>query len=247
LPLPIDSPAPDKHIRRSGDDYGEAFQTLMPRGQAWPRDKRSTVRRVCDALAFFWGYVDARVADLLERESDPQKTVELLPEWERAFGLPDECFPEADTVGERQKMLVTKMTWQGGQSRQYFIDLMQWLGFPITITEWSPFMAGISRCGDTRAWNPRPDQGLPGQQRPEEVHRWYIGPPEGRFVWTVQVGYSGLVWFRAGAGQAGVDPHLQFRNPLEVECLLMRWKPAHTWLRFNYTPLGFSDPMEGTP
>jgi uncharacterized protein YmfQ (DUF2313 family) len=230
-----DPPPRDKHLRRSAADYAYAFQTLMPRGQAWPREPTSVLRRVCDALAWFWGFVDGRVADLLEIESDPQKTVELLPEWERAFGLPEECFPEATTIGERQRMLVTKMTWQGGQSRAYFIDLMAWLGFRVIITEWAPFMAGISRCGDTR---PTED---------DDVHRWYIGPPEGRFVWTAQVGYSGLVWFRAGAGQAGVDSHLQFRNPLEVECLLQRWKPAHTFLRFDYTPLDWSDPMEGTP
>ena len=35
-------------------------------------------------------------------------------------------------------MLVTKMTWQGGQSRQYFIDLMAWLGFRVIIKEWAP-------------------------------------------------------------------------------------------------------------
>jgi uncharacterized protein YmfQ (DUF2313 family) len=95
-------------------------------------------------------------------------------------------------------------------------------------------MAGISRCGDTRPLG-------------DDLHRWYIGPPEGRFVWTAQVGYQGLTWFRAGAGQAGVDHHLEFRNPLAVECLLMRWKPSHTWLVFDYTPFDFDDPMEGTP
>jgi uncharacterized protein YmfQ (DUF2313 family) len=226
--------APDKQLRRSGDDYGYAFQTLMPRGQAWPRVKPATLRKVCDALAWFWGYVDSRAADLLERESDPQQTVELLPEWETAFGLPEECFPEAQTIGERQKMLVTKITWQGGQSRQYFIDLMTWLGFRVIIKEWSPFMAGIGRCGDTRP-------------TPEDNHRWYVGAPENRFVWTAQVGYLGLTWFRASHGQAGVDHHLEFRNPLAVECLLMRWKPAHTWLVFDYTPLDFTDDMEGTP
>lgn len=228
-----DPPPRDKHLRRPPDDYAEGFQSLMPKGQAWPREQRTTLRRVCDALAWFWGYVDSRVADLLERESDPQKTVELLPEWERAFGLPEECFPEAQTIGERQKMLVTKMTWQGGQSRQYFIDLMAWLGFRIVIKEWSPFMVGMSQCGDTRD-----DTGQ---------FRWEIGPPEMRFVWAAQVGYLGLTWFRAAAGQAGVDHHLEFRNPLAVECLLLRWKPAHSWLVFDYSPLDWSDPLEGTP
>lgn len=235
-------PSPrDKHIRRSADDYAYAFQTLMPRGQAWPREPRSTLRKVCDALAWFWAHVDGRVADLLERESDPQKTVELLPEWETAFGLPEECFPEAQTIGERQRMLVTKMTWQGGQSREYFIDLMAWLGFRVIIKEWSPFMAGVSRCGDTRP--------LVVGQYGDDNFRWFIGPPEGRFVWTAQVGYEALAWFRAGAGQAGVDPHLKFINQFAVECLLMRWKPSHSWLVFDYSPLDNSerDPLEGTP
>jgi uncharacterized protein YmfQ (DUF2313 family) len=233
---------PDKHIRRGPDDYAYAFQTLMPRGQAWPRATRSVIRRLCDSLAWFWGFVDSRAADLLERESDPQQTIDLLPEWERAWGLPEECFPEAQTIGERQKMLVTKMTWQGGQSRQYFIDIMTWLGFRVVIREWAPFMAGVSRCGDTRATDEDDEEDFEFKG-----HRWYIGAPENRFVWTAQVGYMGLVWFRAAHGRAGVDHHLEFINPLAVECLLMRWKPAHTWLRFDYTPFDWTDPMEGTP
>jgi uncharacterized protein YmfQ (DUF2313 family) len=224
----------DRFVRRTQDDYAQGFFSLLPPGDVWTRDMRRLVMRICDGLARFWAYVDARAADLLERESDPSRTVELLPEWETAFGLPDPCFPEATTIGERQRMLVTRITWQGGQSRQYFIDVVAWLGFQIKIKEWSPFMAGISRCGDTR---PAPD----------DVFRWYIGRPENRFAWTAQIGHMGLTWFRASAGQAGVDHHLEFRTPLDVECLLMRWKPAHTWLVFDYSSLGFGDPMEGTP
>jgi uncharacterized protein YmfQ (DUF2313 family) len=229
LPVPL-----DRFVRRTADDYVAAFIGLLPRGQVWARDRRRLMMRVCAGLAKYWGHVDSRAADLLERESDPQRTVELLPEWERAFGLPDECFPEATTIGERQRMLVTKITWQGGQSRQYFIDLLAWLGFRIIIKEWAPFMAGISRAGDTR---PTPDANF----------RWYVGPPEMRFVWTAQVGHQGLIWFRATGGQAGVDHHLEFRSPLAIQCLLMRWKPAHTWLVFDYSSIGWGDPMEGTP
>jgi uncharacterized protein YmfQ (DUF2313 family) len=225
---------PDRFLRRTADDYVQAFLALLPRGQVWARDLQRLMMGVFAGLARYWGHVDGRAADLLERESDPQRTVELLPEWETAFGLPDECFPEATTIGERQRMLVTKITWQGGQSRAYFIGLLAWLGFKVQIHEWSPFMAGISRCGDTRP-------------APEERFRWYVGRPENRFAWTAQVGHMGLVWFRASSGQAGVDHHLEFRTPLAVECLLMRWKPAHTWLVFDYSSLGFGDPMEGTP
>ena len=224
----------DRFVRRGPDDYAQGALSLLPRGDIWNRDLRRLVMRIVDGLARFWAYVDGRAADLLERESDPSRTVELLPEWETAFGLPDPCFPEATTIGERQRMLVTQITWQGGQSRQYFIDLLAWIGFRVVIHEWSPFMAGISRCGDTR---PTPD----------ERFRWYVGRPENRFAWTAQVGHMGLAWFRASAGQAGVDHHLEYRTPLAVECLLMRWKPAHTWLVFDYSSIGFGDPMEGTP
>jgi uncharacterized protein YmfQ (DUF2313 family) len=224
----------DRHVRRTGDDYTAALFALLPRGRAWARQLTSTLGRVVDALARFWGYVDGRAADLLQRESDPQRTVELLPEWEHAFGLPDPCFPESNTIGERQRMLVTKITWMGGQSRQYFIDVMAWLGFEMKIQEWAPFMAGVSRVGDTR-----PPQA--------ERHRWYLGRPESRFVWTAQVADIGLVWFRCASGRCGVDPHLQFRMPYDLECLVRRWKPAHTQVVFDYSGLGFpTDPFAGT-
>jgi uncharacterized protein YmfQ (DUF2313 family) len=233
--LPPDIPSkdnPDRHIRRYGDDYVYSFLSLLPRGQAWPRSLDSTLVRACDGLARYWGDVDARAATLLEVESDPRQTVELLPDWERAFGLPDPCFPDAMTIEERQRMLVLHMIWLGGQSRQYFIDLANYLGYTVTIEEYSPFMAGVSNCGDTRP-------------APSERYRWYIGPPEMRFVWTVHVGARTLVWFRVTVGQAGVDPHLNIDGIDDLECLFERWKPVHTDVVFDYTDTG--NPMEGTP
>jgi uncharacterized protein YmfQ (DUF2313 family) len=226
----------DRHVRRSGDDYTYAFLQLLPQGQAWPRDADSTLARACDGLAQYWGFVDSRAADLLERESDPRKTVELLPDWERAWGLPDPCFPKATTIGERQRMLVLYMTWLGGQSRQYFTDLMAWVGFTINIKEFAPFMCGISQVGDTR---PKSD--------PNQHFRWYIGPPEQRFYWTVEVLEPAIIWFRASSGQAGVDPHCRVGIPDDAICLLERWKPSHTDIVGDFSKLAFGGPMQGTP
>jgi uncharacterized protein YmfQ (DUF2313 family) len=225
----------DRHIRRSGDDYSQIFLTLLPQGQAWPRAPDSTLVKTCDGLSQYWGFVDSRAADLLERESDPRFTIELLPDWERAWGLPDPCFPSATTIGERQRMLILKMTWLGSQSRAYFERVMEWIGYSVQIKEMAPFMAGISRVGDTRdPW-------------PEGNFRWYIGPPEIRFAWSARVGNVGLAWFRAGSGQAGVDHHLEFRVPQELQCLLLRWKPAHTFLSMDFSTLAFGGSMQGTP
>jgi uncharacterized protein YmfQ (DUF2313 family) len=228
-------PNRDKHVRRSGDDYSVAFSALMPQGQAWPRDEKSTLMRVVRGLSQIWGRVDGRAADLLEIESDPRLTTELLPDWERAWGLPDECVSAPLTIEARRQVLVHKMTSLGEQSRSYFIGLAAEIGYTITITEYAPFMAGISQCGDTS--NP-----------PLDMHpRWEIGPPQMRFFWTVHVSGAQLMWFRASSGQAGVDPHLRIGVPEDLECLLNKWKPAHTEIVFDLSGSGLSDPMAGTP
>jgi uncharacterized protein YmfQ (DUF2313 family) len=229
----------DRHIRRSGDDYTHAFLSLLPVGQAWPRETSSTLFGVCDGLSQYWGFVDGRAADLLERESDPRKTIELLSDWERAWGLPDPCFASPQTVEQRRRILVMWMTWMGGQSRQYFINVMEWLGYPgVEIQEFAPFMCGISRVGDTRTL---------ADAQAQKHFRWYIGPPEQRFYWTVHLGQVGLNWFRCASGQAGVNHHLEFSIPQELICLIQRWKPAHTDLIPDFSSLAYGGPMQGTP
>jgi uncharacterized protein YmfQ (DUF2313 family) len=241
------SPPPrDRHIRRSGDDYTYAFMTLLPKGQAWPREPDSTLANACDGLSQYWGWVDSRAADLLERESDPRHTIELLPDWEKAWGLPDPCFPTATSIAERQRMLVLYMTWMGGQSRDYYIKLMEFLGYTVSyVGEYAPFMAGISQVGDTRPTKIDTDGHLVVDT--SKTFRWYIGPPEQRFSWFINVGQATLTWFRAASGQAGVDPHLRIGIPQDLQCLLNRWKPAHTFLAMDFSQLAFGDPMAGTP
>lgn len=232
-------PNRDRHIRRDGNSYVEGFLALLPQGLAWPRESDSVLVRFAKGLCQRWGFVDSRAADLLEIESDPRTTLELLPDWERAWGLPDPCFASPQTVEQRRRILVLWMTWMGGQSRQYFIKLMEWLGYPgLEIQEFAPFMCGISRVGDTRSF---PDM------QADKHFRWYIGPAEQRFYWTIRIGQIGLNWFRAASGQAGVNHHLEFSIPEEVACLLQRWKPAHTHLIPDFSAIAYGGPMQGTP
>lgn len=272
MPTEYDLRTRDRHVRRSGDDYGEELLTFLPQGQAWPREPGSTMVNALTGLAYTYGFVDGRAADLLERDSDPRKTTDvawsegwpqpnsparpdgLLDEWERAWGLPDPCFPKATTIAERQKMLVMYMTWLGGQSRQYYVDLMEYLGFAgLEVKEWAPFMAGVSQVGDTRPVK-KDENGNPVTEGDHFVidttkqFRWYIGPPEMRFYWSINVGMVSVAWFRAGSGQAGVDPHVRLGIPADMQCLLNRWKPAHTELVFDFSQSpATNDPMYGTP
>ena len=256
---PPDLP-PDRHIRRGQLEYWHALQALLPNGIAWPRwfetspvyDENgqaivgadgtpllgttgATIMRVVYGLAGIMGFVDGRAADLLERESDPRTTVEMLDSWETAWGLPDPCWPHPGTVAERQRMLVLKMTMLGGQSRQHFIDVARFLGYDATITENRPFMVGVDRCGDNRAYDA--DAGTLADYPAR------IGHPEMRFAWTMHINQVKLVWFRAGQGQAGIDHHLTIRYAQDLECLIRRWRPAHTAVMFDYSGIG--DPFAG--
>jgi uncharacterized protein YmfQ (DUF2313 family) len=234
------TPPLNKHVRRSGEDYAQQYLELLPTGQAWPREPGSIPVNACFGLNNYWGFVDSRAGDLLEIESDPRATTELLPDWERAWGLPDPCYPDTTTLEERRKMLVLQMTLLGEQSRAFFIRMAAWIGHQITITEKSPFMVGVSHVGDTRLINY-----LGGEDN--QHFRWEIGPPEIRYYWTAHAGQARLIWFRCGVSQCGIDHHLRIGVESDFECLLNRWKPAHTALVYDYASLFFGGSMAGTP
>lgn len=234
LSAPRQITALDRHVRRDGNAYTEAWSNLLPTGLAWPREPSTTMMKIVGSFAQVWGkWVDRRAADLLEQETDPRKTLEMLPDWERNWGLPEICFVEPLTIDERRRQLIFKMTLLGAQSRNFFYEVAMWERNRILIKEFAPFMVGISEVGDTRD-----DAG---------DYRWEIGPPEMRFYWTVHTGDPHLTWFRASAGQAGVDPHLRIGMADDLECLLERWKPAQTDIVLDYSGLAFSGPMAGTP
>ena len=217
-------------VRRSGDDYADAFASLLPTGPAWPRDPKSVLMRLVSGMGQVWGRVDSRAIDLLARETDPRLTLELLPEWERAFGLPDPCVTKPLTILDRRTALLNKMTALGGQSRPFFIAAAAALGYQIKIIEWSPYQGGISRAGDTRPYSgsfPWFRAGVGGGEAGVDrhlnpggavtytgPHRWRVGPPATRAWWRVLVGNRRYSWFRGGSGQAGVDPHLRIMPDL---------------------------------
>ena len=253
----------DHHIRRSGADYTEAFLSLLPQGQAWPKHAPGSVLSKTSAgLCDYWGFVDGRAGDLLEIESDPRLTIELLPDWERNWGLPDPCYTAPLTIAERQFALVQRMTIQGAQSREFFIVVAASIGYHITISEYRVFVVGIDRCGDSRVYGDgstpmvnewdQPIVNVRGVPVAEgELSAWPqygLGPPSNRFYWTVHVDQAKLVWFRCASGKCGVDPHLRIGFADDLECLLNRWKPAHTEIIFDYSGLSNpGDPMAGTP
>ena len=253
---------PDRHIRRYCADYTEALADLLPFGLAWPRWRETITMQLVHGLSCIWEFVDGRAADLLEIESDPRKTVELLPDWERNWGLPDPCMQAPQTIEARHFAFVQRMTLQGAQSRQFLINIAAQVGYNVTISEFRPFMVGLDACGDNRVYgdgsNPMHNQwgqiilnpnGTPVELG--ELSEWPnygLGPIENRYYFVVHVHASSLMWFRSASGIVGVDPHLRIGIANDLECLINRYKPAHTIALFDYSGAGPpSDPMAGTP
>ena len=226
-------PEDNRFVRRTQADYAQGFAALLPQGAAWPRDPDSVLQQVVTGLAGIWADpVDGNAADLLEIEADPRTSLQMLPDWERNFGLPDTCNSEVQTIDARHTALVQRMTLVGAQSRAFFINLAAEIGYNVQISEYSPFMCGISRCGDTRPIAPA---------SPSDVgYRWQLGAPEIRFTWTVHVYGEKLSWFRCGGdgGQCGVDHLVTFSGATDLECLFRRYKPAHTQVIFDFSNSG---------
>jgi uncharacterized protein YmfQ (DUF2313 family) len=254
---------PDRHVTRSGEDYAEAMQALLPQGQAWPRNNESMLMRVVRGLTRIWEDFEIRASHLLEHESDPRITVELLPDWERNWGLPDPCYEAPQSVYERQNELVRRMTIVGAQSREFFISLAASIGYTITISEYRPFFIAMDCCGDGRVYGVVTS----GQPMRNQWHQKILAPNgvddvaqgqlsaypnyglglAARYSWTVHVGLAKLVWFRCASGQCGIDPHLRIGIADDLECLLNRWKPGHTQIVFDYSGLQTGGSMAGTP
>lgn len=69
----------------------------------------------------------------LEKEYFPDETVLFLDEWERALGIPDDCFPGTGSIDERRIHILVKLTSLGVQTAQDFIDLAALFGITVSV------------------------------------------------------------------------------------------------------------------
>lgn len=201
--------------------YLQMFQSLLPSGQAWNRDRNSNLTGLLKVASVEFSKIHGRADDLLN-EAHPTTTLELLEEWETEYGLPDTCTGAEDTIQERLAALVNKVTSLGGQSLQYFLDVATRLGYAITIEEFRPLVCGEARCGL-------------GQMTEGQIITSYgtTDQEDIRFNLKVAVIEDRVTWFRCGVSECG-DHLAEFANATDLECVLNQKKPAHINLIFAY-------------
>ncbi|WP_421793985.1 putative phage tail protein [Hydrocarboniphaga effusa] len=118
------------------------LRRLLPRGALWEAPVGSVMWAALLATADEVLRIYGRAADLRD-ESHPGSVTELIGEWETEYALAGD-----GDLAERRAALVAKYRAVGGQSRQYYIDVVAGLGFVITIEEPKPFYVGTHGCGD---------------------------------------------------------------------------------------------------
>ncbi|WP_035725776.1 YmfQ family protein [Fodinicurvata fenggangensis] len=184
------------------DDYYRQLLQLRPPGPAWPAEDP-----LLEAIAEGLATVHARTADLMD-EADPRATLEMLPAWERNAGLPDDCTGPAEGLVARRERLVQQLTEQAGQSRAFFIELAETLGYPdATITEFRPFNCQ-SDCDDS------------------------LDPDPWRHAWRLNLQQSENI--HDFTATSGCDEALRVWGNEVLECIVRRLKPAHTNVLFAY-------------
>ena len=192
----------------TSEDYLAQAQALLPPGPAWPRDAGAFVTRLLHGLAAEHARVQSRAERLVD-EVDPRSTAELLLDWERVAGLPDGCVVDADidlTTAQRQAALVARLTMVGAQSPAYFEALAASLGYTVTVSEFNV----------------------------HDVLDDVVAPINGAawaHAWQVQSALNQPVYFLVTSTVA--DPLAAWSNVV-LECVLNRFKPAHSVLLFSY-------------
>ena len=153
----------------------------------------------------------------LMSESVPGLAVELLEDWERVAGLPDDCSPLAGSVAQRQQIVHAKITQGKGNPSpefiasnvEYFLNYATSLGMVITISEDSygePFRTTHKRSSTIQRVTRMP--------MPESVLGSRLTGIRALNQWTVTV---------------VSDPS---GNRDTMECVFLKMKPAQTHVIF---------------
>ena len=129
-------------------DFAAAAATLPPPGDCFPRDPSALLQWVVGGISDTTADTHALAVDLLAIESDPSQTVQLLPDFERVYGLPNPCTPPNPTIAQRRAALLAKMAAQGGQNAAYFETVAAALGVEIAVARVLPSWAGQTVAGD---------------------------------------------------------------------------------------------------
>ena len=182
---------------------------LLPPGKIWNSDRDTVLGQFLEALAEQLANIDLRAVSLLT-DIRPNTTTNLIDDWERVLGLPDDCSEtDAATLNDRRAAVISKLQVKDNLSAGSFIALAATFGVVITVEELDRQRA---MAGTTLQTN----QG-----------RW-------RFVWWIELPATRIN--RLNVLSDVNTPLLVAETTYsELECRLRKLAPAHTLLIIGYS------------
>lgn len=192
------------------EDYSSQLISLLPRGAAWDSVGDGLFGSLVYAIASEFARVSDKIC-ILENETFPLNTTQLLTDWERVLGLPDAAtagIPQSTT--ERRASVATKFSTTATATPSFFVQLASDFGYAIEVIEYFPALVGRARVGDS------------------------INAPGNEFTWTVRIPGNYTQSRRAIVGDAFVGDRIATWGQGSLEALISQYKPAHTSLNFVY-------------
>lgn len=116
------------------DEHADALGSFMPGGPLFEAKNiqdsnfRRLLRGFAGELFTAEGYITT-----FDEEYSPLTTVLFIEEWERALGIPDDCFSANGDINERRTHVLTKLASLGVQTVADFVALGSILGKTITV------------------------------------------------------------------------------------------------------------------
>lgn len=184
------------------DGYVEHLQALLPRGRAWTRDPDAVLTSLLRGLAHVLAALDFRAVQLLD-EVNPARTTNLLSDWERVLGLPDDCSEADAALPARRAAVLEKLVAQPDLNPRTYIDLAASFGLTITVDE-------------------------NDQARAARISGLDASGGKHVFVWWVTISADSSRFFSVISNVT--RPLLDFEVNAEFVCRLRNLVPAHTHL-----------------
>jgi len=199
------------------EKHKRLVREMFPKGWAWRVGKGSIFASLLDSISNEPCRIEERGDAFLE-EMDPRTTFEMLDNWERLLGIPDDCTPAGNpSLFERRVRVLQKLTTGGGQSKAFFQLIASQLGYDasiIDVVNFKDFRVGAATVGQSLT------NGTIANQ-----NGW-------AFTFRVQAPATLFRRFRVGQATAG-DRLLNVQNET-LECVMRKFAPAHVTVLFGF-------------
>lgn len=121
-------------ILRTQTEQAVSLAKYLPGGRIFAKayDNTSNLHKFLKGLTSELVLADGYLRTY-EQEIIPDQTVLFLEEWEKAVGIPDDCFSGTGDVDTRRSHVLIKLASLGVQTQQDFVDLAALFGITVTV------------------------------------------------------------------------------------------------------------------